>query len=94
MYLAEAEEVFGHWRQYPPTYQAVGIIAQMLGWKPPGVSSGNAELTPLPDLTPGPAAAIGKMADLPGPVIVDLDVMREKNKQYMLAIAKRNAAKA
>ena len=35
MTLADAEEIFEYWEQNPPTYQAAGIIARMLGWKPP-----------------------------------------------------------
>lgn len=38
MTLDEAGDIFTHWKISPPTHRLVGIIAQMLGWKPQAAS--------------------------------------------------------
>jgi hypothetical protein len=89
MYLEEADEVFQYWRESPPTYQLVGLIARMLGWSGPEQREFDGELPDFVcELPPEAAEALGKSAGLPAPV-VSLDEMREKNRQKMLEIAAR-----
>lgn len=92
MYLAEAEEIFDHWQDSPPTYQAVGLIARMLGWEPKSREDDGVP-PDVPGISEAIAAAVGKMAGVPPPV-VSLDAMREQNRQKIIAIAERNMAKA
>jgi hypothetical protein len=89
MYLAEADEIFQFWKDSPPTYQLVALIARMLGWEPqPREIEGE-----LPDwgveMPPEVAEKMGQAVGLPAP-IVSLDEMRERNRQRMIEIAERN----
>jgi hypothetical protein len=92
MYLAEVEEIFEYWMDHPPVHHLVALIARMLGWEPkPREVEGE-----LPDmeleLPPEVAEKMGQAVGLPAP-IVSLDEMRERNRQRMIEIAERNAAK-
>jgi hypothetical protein len=91
MYFSEAEEIFGHWEQSPPTYQMVGLIARMLGWEGPARALDGPP--PMPSISPDMAEAIGLAAGVPSPV-VDLEAMREKNRRRPLEIHERRKARA
>lgn len=94
MYLEEAHEVFEYWCDYPPTYQLVALIARMLGWEGPEQRSEPATVPDFSfDLDPDLAESIGQAAGVPAPV-VDLERMRERNRQRTIEIAERNRAKA
>ena len=93
MYLSEANEVFDYWVRFPPTYQLVALIARMLGWEPARSDEADAE---PPDfdlqISAEMADAIGQAAGVPAPV-VDLEQMRERNRQRTVEIAERNMAR-
>lgn len=93
MYLDEAEEIFAHWRDNPPTYQMVHLIAKMLGWSGPKEHEAGGEPPDMAfDLPPDVAKALGVAAGVPPPV-VSLDEMREKNRQKMIELAQRHMEK-
>lgn len=99
MYLAEAMEIFAYWERHPPVYQLVSIIAQGLGWKPAAASSAMPAATGSPTdnilagaAKLGVAVTHGGDAGMPAPIL-DLDAFRERNRQRMLDIALRNAAR-
>ena len=94
MYLEEADEVFDYWTLHPPTHQLVALIARMLGWE--GPEKPEIDGDDLPDLqielSPEMADAIGKAAGVPPPVI-DLEAMRERNRNRAKEIALRQIAR-
>lgn len=87
MTMAQAEEIFGHWEHTPPTYQAVGIIAQMLGWKPKGTADeAAAESTAdqlLAAMPPGMSVSKG-VPVMPAPL--SIEELREQNRKRMAGI--------
>jgi hypothetical protein len=94
MFLSEAEEIFDYWQEHPPTYILVGLISHILGWSGPKSRDIDADDVPelSVELSPEEATELGREAELPAPVF-SLDAMREKNKQMMLEMARRNAEK-
>lgn len=68
----------------------VGIIAQMLGWKP----RLNAKPPPLPTLSEAEAVRIARIAGLPGKIIASEDDVRERIRAMRVEVAKRNTAAA
>jgi hypothetical protein len=93
MTLDNAEEIFSHWEQTPPTYQVAGIIAQILGWQPrrsrkgdaPSPQTQQAEIAELLARPPDGMPVVRGGTGMPAPVF-DLDEMRERNREKMAKI--------
>jgi hypothetical protein len=78
MTLAEAEQIFDHWAEHPPTYLMVQAIARLLGWKPaaaPPPSLDDLMAIAPPGLAVTAAASLG----MPPPVL-DIEALRARNR--------------
>jgi hypothetical protein len=91
MPLRQVWALLRYWEEQPPTYQAVGIIARMLGWKPPESETQrqrNAEEFRRAMKRQIPQRlALGGM---PAPVL-DLDTFREQHRKRAVEGALRKA---
>jgi hypothetical protein len=81
MTLADCERIFRYWQERsPPTFEAVGIIARMLGWKPRAAAAPATpdELRALAT-TPGSGMALANASGMPMPIF-DIEELRARNR--------------
>lgn len=87
MTLADAGLIFKSWERSPPTHVMVQIIASMFGLKPREQAPDEIDMAELMAI-PGMAVQRGAA---PAPV-VDIEEMRERNRQRAAEMAKRAVA--
>src|SRR5262249_50060967 len=81
MTLAETEQIFAYWREHPPVYLMVEVIARLLGWKPPEPAPPTFDQL-LAAPPPGLAVTADGALGMPAPVL-DIDTLRLRNRAHL-----------